>query len=176
MNLLAFERGVVAWRFTPEHRLEWVRLYREPPLGLDVDQETHPVRERFRAELEDYLQGMRRGGWSVEPAWRGTPFQVAVWRTLFQEVGWGRVVTYGELAALSGFPRSARAVGQAMKLNPWALVVPCHRVVAADGLGGYFGNLDWKRWLLTLEAVRIDVATRPADPNEDQLEPRISRT
>ncbi len=150
MNLLEFELGFVAWWFNGSDDLEWVRLFADPPIAQDLDQPSTPKRSRFREDLTAYLRGQDIG-WSIQPAWRGTPFQLAVWRTLFSEVGWGKTVTYGELAALSGFPRAARAVGTAMRLNPWALVVPCHRVVAQDGLGGYFGRLDWKKHFLALE-------------------------
>jgi len=69
-----------------------------------------------------------------------------------RQIPYGRTVTYGELARLVGSPRAARAVGQAMAHNPVALLVPCHRVVAAGGgLGGFGGGLAMKRHLLALE-------------------------
>ena len=64
----------------------------------------------------------------------------------------GEVMTYGKVAALAGSPGASRAVGQVMASNPFAIVVPCHRVVAKQGLGGYFWGLDVKRKLLDLEA------------------------
>lgn len=86
----------------------------------------------------------------VEP--HGTPFQVAVWRAL-RTIPAGTTCTYAELAARLGQPVGAsRAVGAANGANPIAIVVPCHRVVAAGGkLGGYSGGLDRKRWLLDHE-------------------------
>ena len=71
---------------------------------------------------------------------------------LYDTVPYGRVVTYGELAARSGTGIPARGVGAVMGSNPVPLIVPCHRVVSGDGLGGYSGGgVEVKRWLLTLE-------------------------
>jgi methylated-DNA-[protein]-cysteine S-methyltransferase len=82
----------------------------------------------------------------------GSPFQLAVWEAL-RSIPWGEVRTYGEIAALLGREGGARAVGAANGRNPIAILVPCHRVVAAGGrLGGYSGGLDVKRWLLAHEA------------------------
>jgi methylated-DNA-[protein]-cysteine S-methyltransferase len=64
----------------------------------------------------------------------------------------GRTMTYGELAALAGHPGAARAVGQVMAANPFAVIVPCHRVVAKQGLGGYFWGPEIKKKLLAIEA------------------------
>lgn len=84
--------------------------------------------------------------------------QCRVLRTLAETVGYGESVTYGELAARSGTGVPARAIGAIMGSNPLPIVLPCHRVLAHDGLGGYSGGtkgtgLDVKRWLLTLEGV-----------------------
>ncbi|MEU5026028.1 methylated-DNA--[protein]-cysteine S-methyltransferase [Streptomyces milbemycinicus] len=96
--------------------------------------------------------------------WRLTSgAQQSVLRTLQQTVGFGRTITYGELAERSGAfeaadpeqrALAARTVGSIMGSNPISLLVPCHRVVAADGIGGFGGGetgLAVKRWLLTLE-------------------------
>ena len=87
---------------------------------------------------------------------KGTPFQRRVWRTL-QSIRPGRTVTYGELARQLG--TSARAVGGACRANPCPILVPCHRVVATNGLGGFAGKtsgrkLEVKRWLLRHEGIR----------------------
>lgn len=83
----------------------------------------------------------------LEP--QGTPFQRRVWQELLK-VPYGHTVTYGELARRIGC-RSAQAVGQALNRNPIAIIIPCHRVVAASGLGGYAYGPDIKRKLLNLE-------------------------
>ena len=94
-----------------------------------------------------------------------SPFHRTVLETLQREVGWGEVVTYGELAALAGRPGAARAVGAAMATNPLPFVIPCHRVVASAGggrrrIGGYGGGDDpngvaLKRRLLAREGVTL---------------------
>ncbi len=86
---------------------------------------------------------------------KGTAFQLRVWAVL-QTVPYGHTVSYGELAGLCGNQRASRAVGLANGRNPIAVIVPCHRVIAADGtIGGYGGGLDRKRWLLDHETARI---------------------
>jgi methylated-DNA-[protein]-cysteine S-methyltransferase len=84
-----------------------------------------------------------------------TPFQAELLRAL-REIPWGEVVSYGELAALAGRPGAARAAGSFCASNRFALVVACHRVVAAEGIGGYGSSgVGTKRRLLALEGVRI---------------------
>lgn len=82
---------------------------------------------------------------------QGTQFQQAVWRALL-DIPRGETRTYGQIAEQIGRPRAMRAVGQAVGANPLAVVVPCHRVVAANGLGGFGGGLALKKKLLQLEA------------------------
>jgi O-6-methylguanine DNA methyltransferase len=80
----------------------------------------------------------------------GTPFQLAVWNAI-RQIPRGQTRTYREIAATIGRPRAVRAVGTACGANPIPLWVPCHRVVAKTGIGGFTGGLAWKRLLLTLE-------------------------
>jgi len=70
-----------------------------------------------------------------------------------RSIPWGTVMTYGQLAVAVGRPRAARAVGRAVAANPWPLVVPCHRVVRADGIGGFGGGVELKRTLLQKEGI-----------------------
>jgi methylated-DNA-[protein]-cysteine S-methyltransferase len=84
-----------------------------------------------------------------------TPFQLAILRAL-RRVRYGEVVSYGDLARLAGYPRAQRAAGTFCARNPFGLVVPCHRVVAADGPGSYGSlGLDYKRRLLAVEGVTV---------------------
>lgn len=84
-----------------------------------------------------------------------TPFQAALVEAA-RSVPWGEVVSYGELAALAGRPGAARAAGTFCAENRFALIVPCHRIVAADGIGGYgAGGVALKRRLLALEGVAL---------------------
>ena len=119
-----------------------------PASGLgERDDATLPhLQEQLAAYLAGELQVF-----DVELAPRGTPFQNEVWAAL-RRVPYGSTTTYGRLAAEIGRPTAVRAVGAANGRNPYCLVVPCHRVVGADGgLTGYAGGLSRKRFLLELE-------------------------
>jgi O-6-methylguanine DNA methyltransferase len=115
--------------------LRSVTLQRESPEKLDAR-----ALGKIRAELSRY-----------KIAFDGaTDFQRLVWRQL-TKIPPGRVMTYAQVAAAIGKPRAARAVGNACAANPTPLAVPCHRVVAGSGLGGFSGGLAWKRKLLEIE-------------------------
>ncbi len=104
-----------------------------------------------RTQLGEYFAGERRSfDLPLEPA--GSPFQRQVWRAL-REIGYGEALSYGELARRIGRPNAPRAVGAANGANPLSVVIPCHRLVGADGtLTGYGGGIERKRLLLDLEA------------------------
>lgn len=109
------------------------------------------VLERACAQLQEYFAGRRRT-FDLPLAPTGTAFQRAVWRAL-EDIPYGRTESYGTLADRVGRPRAVRAVGAANGRNPISIIVPCHRVIGADGsLTGYGGGLDAKRFLLALEA------------------------
>lgn len=102
--------------------------------------------------LRAYLDGEVDAIDRVEVAYEGTPFQNEVWRRL-RLIPAGETASYGGLAEALGRPGADRAVASANAANPVAIVVPCHRVIAADGsLGGYGGGAERKRWLLRHEA------------------------
>ena len=103
----------------------------------------HQLQAYFAGELESF---------DLVLALPGTPFQQRVWQAL-RELAYGETVSYGELARRIGEPGAARAVGLANHNNPLPIVVPCHRVIGADGsLTGFGGGIGRKRWLLTHEA------------------------
>ena len=103
-----------------------------------------------RRQLGEYFEGKRRS-FDLSLAPRGTAFQHAVWKQL-RAIPYGETISYGTLARRVGNPRAARAVGHANGRNPIAIVIPCHRVIGADGgLVGYAGGLPMKRWLLEHE-------------------------
>ncbi len=102
-----------------------------------------------RDQLLAYLEGRRRR-FSLTLSPGGSDFQREVWSALLR-IPWGETRTYGELARRLGREGAARAIGTANGANPLPLLIPCHRVVAASGLGGYSGGLALKRWLLELE-------------------------
>jgi methylated-DNA-[protein]-cysteine S-methyltransferase len=109
-----------------------------------------PVLRRAAHELREYLAGKRRK-FTVPFKQEGSPFQQDVWAALVGKVPYGRVVSYATLAEMAGRPKAARAVGTAMNRNRLPLLVPCHRVVASDGIGGYGYGLEWKKLLLDME-------------------------
>jgi methylated-DNA-[protein]-cysteine S-methyltransferase len=103
------------------------------------------------AQLGQYFAGERRD-FDLELELGGTPFQRRVWNAL-REIPYGETRTYGEQAKRIGSPSAVRAVGLANGQNPIGIIVPCHRVIGADGsLTGYGGGLENKRRLLDLEA------------------------
>jgi methylated-DNA-[protein]-cysteine S-methyltransferase len=100
------------------------------------------LRAYFAGELTQFELNLRP---------HGTPFQARVWSAL-QQIPYGQTTTYGQLATKLGDPRAVRAVGLANARNPIAIVIPCHRVIGADGgLTGYGGGLERKQWLLAHE-------------------------
>lgn len=109
---------------------------------------------RVAGELDDWFAA-RRATLTFAIDLDGlSAFRRTVLETLAREVPWGETVTYGELGALVGSPGAARAVGSALRSNPVPFVVPCHRVVAATGIGGYGGRREavaLKRMLLDRE-------------------------
>ena len=103
-----------------------------------------------RAQLEAYF-ARRLTAFALPLAARGTAFQQAVWAAL-REIPHGHTTSYGALAAKLGDPKATRAVASANAHNPLSIVVPCHRVIGADGaLTGFGGGLERKRWLLEHE-------------------------
>jgi methylated-DNA-[protein]-cysteine S-methyltransferase len=104
-----------------------------------------------RAQLGEYFAGERRE-FDLRLAARGSAFQRRVWDAL-TEIPYGETTSYGKIAVSVGAPDGARAVGLANGQNPISIVVPCHRVIGANGsLTGYGGGLPAKQWLLSHEA------------------------
>lgn len=117
--------------------------------GRDDD---HPLLCKAAGQLEEYFAGRRRV-FDLPLAPAGSSFQRQVW-TALQEIRYGRTASYGDVARRLGLPPGAsRAVGLANGSNPISIVIPCHRVIGADGsLTGYGGGLERKRFLLDLES------------------------
>ena len=108
------------------------------------------IKQHLRGKLSDFHQVAV----AIEKL---TPFTRKVYQTA-RRIGYGKIVTYGQLAVLLGSPRAARAVGNALAQNPFPLVVPCHRVIVANGrLGGFsaFGGIKTKALLLNIEGVDL---------------------
>jgi methylated-DNA-[protein]-cysteine S-methyltransferase len=108
------------------------------------------ILDRAIEQLEEYFRG-ERTEFELPLAPQGTPFQQKAWLAL-REIPFGETITYGEQARRLGDPNKSRAVGAANGKNPIPIVVPCHRVVGANGhLTGYAGGLGTKAWLLDHE-------------------------
>jgi O-6-methylguanine DNA methyltransferase len=99
-------------------------------------------------DLRDMLEQLEQFPISFEGA---PPFRQRVWKRL-RQIPWGSALTYAELARAVDSPRAFRAVGQACGANPLPLIVPCHRVLAEDGIGGFSAGPGWKERLLEIEA------------------------
>lgn len=117
--------------------------------GADWTRAEQPFRDAA-SQLRAYFAGrLRRFDLPLKP--HGTDFERLVWSAL-TEIPYGCTIAYGELAARIGRPTASRAVGLANGRNPLPIVIPCHRVIGANGaLTGYGGGLETKRWLLSLE-------------------------
>ncbi|HET9058545.1 MAG TPA: methylated-DNA--[protein]-cysteine S-methyltransferase [Acidimicrobiales bacterium] len=135
---------------------------RDALTGLHMQHQAHsprqlvePVRDQgpfaeVTGQLEAYFAGSLTK-FEVPLRLTGTPFQRAVWAAL-ADIPYGETRSYSQIATAVGKPSARRAVGLANGRNPVALIVPCHRVISADGtIGGYGGGLDRKRYLLDLE-------------------------
>ena len=119
-------------------------------LGAAVPSESEPVLDAAAGQLGAYFSG-ELTSFDLPLTLGGTEFQRAVWAGL-RAIGYGETISYSELARRIGQPSATRAVGLANGRNPVAIVVPCHRVIGADGsLTGYGGGMERKRFLLGLE-------------------------
>ena len=118
-----------------------------------ICQETPLIKEACR-QLSEYLKGERKTfDLPLNP--KGTDFQKCVWRALC-DIPYGETRTYKQIAEAIGNPKAVRAVGMANNRNPITIIVPCHRVIGANGkLVGYGGGLEMKEFLLRLEKVSI---------------------
>jgi methylated-DNA-[protein]-cysteine S-methyltransferase len=145
--LAATSRGLCRISYTVEGQDEVVaRIFGARVLASPLD--------HVRRELEEYFEGRRRE-FDLPLDLRVAPFHEQVLAELAR-VPYGQTDTYGHLAKLVGHPNAARAVGTVMNRNPIPIVLPCHRIVGANGsLTGYGGGLDAKRMLLRLEGATL---------------------
>lgn len=129
----------------------WFEGQRHEPAKVWADAPGHPVLQQAARQLQQYLLGERCGFDLPLDLSGGTPFQQEVWQALLL-IARGATTSYGALGAQLGRPRAVRAVGAAIGRNPLSVIVPCHRVLGADGsLTGYAGGLARKAALLDLE-------------------------
>lgn len=157
ISLAVRDQRLCALSFTDRWQPVQARLRRRFD-GVEFRRAVDPAKvvSRLRAYFAGELDALA----SLEVDTGGTPFQRQVW-TMLRDVPPGRTVSYSDLAALIGAPRAVRAVGAANGANPIGIVIPCHRVIGADGtLVGYGGGMERKRWLLLHEGARFKEARR----------------
>jgi methylated-DNA-[protein]-cysteine S-methyltransferase len=130
-------------------------------MDFDIEYDRDPF--GHAATIQAYFEGQLNAIDSLPVECIGTPFQKTVWRAL-REIPCGQTVSYSELARRIGRPNAVRAVGLANGANPISVIVPCHRVIGANGtLTGYGGGLERKRWLLSHERARDSDSLFPHD-------------
>lgn len=152
LKLVASGRGLVAifWENDNPRRVRLREVAENP---------TDSILLQTEKELAEYFAG-RRNTFSVPLDMHGTKFQKSVWVAL-ANIPFGQTRTYGQLAKQLGNPKATRAVGAANGRNPVAIVVPCHRVIGADGkLTGFAGGLEAKAHLLNLESSTRSVVAK----------------
>ena len=110
----------------------------------------NPILDQAEEWLTSYFAGEKVSPVPLPLSPDGTPFQRKVWQIL-QNIPYGETVTYGEIAKMISPAMSAQAVGNAVGANPIPVIIPCHRVVAANGIGGYSSGIKIKQHLLSLE-------------------------
>jgi methylated-DNA-[protein]-cysteine S-methyltransferase len=137
------------------NRKEPARAKTPPDTTPETEAGLPSILRQARVQILEYLQGNRRS-FDLELDMSGTEFQKAVWGAT-SEIPYGETLSYGEIADRIGRPRSGRAVGGALHVNPLPLVVPCHRVIGKNGsLVGFGGGLDMKARLIELENSNLD--------------------
>jgi methylated-DNA-[protein]-cysteine S-methyltransferase len=151
-SILGPEENIMHLTFAPEKHAAALGQLRSLSSGVSftsLKQEEFPLNTLLR----DYFHG-RRARFPIKinsPFIDGASvFHKRVWQHI-STIPYGKCITYRELAVMAGSPRGARAVGMACGTNPLVLIIPCHRVVAVNGLGGFAGGTDIKKALLDLE-------------------------
>jgi methylated-DNA-[protein]-cysteine S-methyltransferase len=148
--------GPLTLALDDEDRILMLRFHRKgedvPPIaeeGAGSRAQRHVI-----AQLREYFAGKRQT-FELELNLQGTEFQRTVWTELLR-IPYGETISYSELAQRIGKPAAVRAVGTANGANPVPVIVPCHRVIGANGtLTGYGGGIERKQWLLALEGRRL---------------------
>jgi methylated-DNA-[protein]-cysteine S-methyltransferase len=115
----------------------------------NITSKPNPQERRCMEELVQYFENRRRR-FSVPIEITGTPFQRKVFKAM-QTIPFGETRTYSEIAEAIGKPTAVRAVGNACGRNPMPILIPCHRVIGSNGIGGYSGGTSKKKWLLKHE-------------------------
>jgi AraC family transcriptional regulator, regulatory protein of adaptative response / methylated-DNA-[protein]-cysteine methyltransferase len=150
MFAVANDRGLVLCEFSNRPMLPTQMRRIQSLLGGDLVESRHDYLDATRQELDEYFGGQRQQ-FTVPLVLDGTPFQTLIWQELLR-IPFGHTTSYDALGRRIGHTNAARAVGRANGDNRMAIIIPCHRVINADGsLSGYGGGRHRKRWLLAHE-------------------------
>ena len=150
MFACATQKGICLLEFTNRRMLETEFIDLRRRLKAVILPGENPFLEQVQQEIGEYMDGQRRD-FTVPLHAPGTEFQQLVWQEL-QEIPFGETRSYGQMAERIGRPKAVRAMGTANGANRIAIIIPCHRVIGADGsLTGYGGGLGRKKWLLEME-------------------------
>jgi methylated-DNA-[protein]-cysteine S-methyltransferase len=169
LTLVASDQGLraILWpKLSPTRAGIHPRPHRNPD---------HPILVQTAAQLDEYFAGARTT-FEIPVDLRGTRFQLAAWRSL-ADIPFGTTTSYGRQAAALGIPTAARALGAANGANPVCIVLPCHRVIGADGsLTGFGGGLPTKQWLLDHEArvLASSIVSTPEWQHRQPVQTRLS--
>jgi AraC family transcriptional regulator of adaptative response/methylated-DNA-[protein]-cysteine methyltransferase len=170
----ATDEGVCFLEFSDRRMLETQLATLRRRLGAPLLPGRHRWLDALSVQLDEYFTG-RRERFELPLAIRGTPFQEQVWRALL-EIPYGATWSYRDVATRIGLPGATRAVGTANGMNRIAIVIPCHRVVNADGkLGGYGGGVWRKQFLLDLERGQRRLDSREGVPGPAALSASAGR-
>lgn len=142
LRLVAHDKGLVA--------ILWGKETNRVPLAPTIRNNNHPMLKLAEKQLSEYFDGKRKA-FDLPLDLNGTEFQLDVWRAL-GKIPHGITVSYKDIASSIGRPKAVRAVGTAIGKNPISIILPCHRVIGADGsLSAFAGGLPIKKILLRLE-------------------------
>ena len=161
MFAVADDRGLVLCEFHDRPMLPTQLSRVERICGAKPEDGPHPTLQQTQRELDEYFLG-RRETFTIPLVLDGSPFQSSVWSQLLQ-IPFGKTTSYDAIAMRLERPGGARAVGRANGDNRIAIIVPCHRVINADGsLSGYGGGRHRKRWLLAHERRGVQLTLDPS--------------
>jgi len=170
LTLVASDRGLraVLW---PKRSARRAGISARPRHNPD-----HPILQKTALQMDEYFAGSRTS-FDLPLDLEGTRFQLAAWRSL-ADIPFGATTTYGRQATALGIPTAARAVGAANGANPVCIVLPCHRVIGANGsLTGFGGGLAVKQWLLDHEAqvlTTLTIVSNSQWPTRQPVQTRLS--
>ncbi len=116
---------------------------------LSIGEENKTFFKTAEKQIKEYFSGERRE-FDLKTSLNGTPFQLSAWKAL-TEIPYGETISYGKQAEIIGNKKACRAIGSANGRNPLPIIIPCHRVIAKNGIGGFGGGVEIKKFLLDLE-------------------------